>query len=114
VADTSHLKPGQRPQVAPPGEDHAQTHPGPKVYIQVALWLALATAIEVGLYYLEMPSGLFIGILLFLMIVKFVTVAAFFMHLKYDASLFRRLMVTGIMLAIAVYMIVLATFGLFR
>jgi cytochrome c oxidase subunit IV len=112
VADTSHLKPGQRAQVALSGEDHA--HPGPKVYVQVALWLALATAIEVALYYLDMPAGLFIGILLFLMIVKFATVAAFFMHLKYDAPLFRRLMVTGIVLAIAVYMIVLATFGLFR
>ena len=45
MADTSHLKPGQRAQVAPSGEDHA--HPGPKVYVQVALWLALA-AIQKG------------------------------------------------------------------
>jgi cytochrome c oxidase subunit 4 len=130
MADTSHLKPGQRltaakpaPAVAPEaaGAAHASPtaavehdHPGPPLYIKVAAWLALATAIEVGLYYLDMPAGLFIGMLMFLMLVKFTTVVAYFMHLKYDAPLFRRLMVTGIILAIVVYMIVLTTFGLFR
>jgi cytochrome c oxidase subunit 4 len=113
VADTSHLIPGQRPQAASAAaEEHA--HPGPKVYIQVALWLAVATAIEVGLYYLDMPHGLFIGLLMFLMIIKFSVVAMYFMHLKFDAPIFRRLMITGIILAIIVYSIVLTTFGLFR
>jgi cytochrome c oxidase subunit IV len=98
--------------VAPPSVEHA--HPGPRTYIAVAVWLALATAAEVALYYVDMPDGLFIGLLMFFMIVKFTTVVAYFMHLKYDARIFRRLMVTGIALAIAVYMIVLTTFGLFR
>jgi len=124
VADTSHLQPGVKPSVKPqspvapmPG-GHATAgehgHPGPRVYVLVAGWLAVATAIEVGLYYLDMPHGLFIGLLMFLMIVKFATVAAYFMHLKFDAPIFRRLMVTGIILAIIVYSIVLTTFGLFR
>jgi cytochrome c oxidase subunit 4 len=134
LADTSHLKPGQKmtptpaaapaPAVAPeagevtvahavtPAGEHA--HPGPRTYIFVAAWLAIATAIEVGLYYIDMPAGLFIGALMLLMIIKFTTVVAYFMHLKYDAPIFRRLMITGIILAIAVYMIVLTTFGLFR
>ena len=134
MADTSHLKPGQkmpsRPAstVAPPPEapaaervapvhvaaDDEHGHPGPRTYVMVASWLAVATAIEVGLYYIDMPVGLFIGALMFLMVVKFATVVAYFMHLKYDAPIFRRLMVTGIVLALAVYIIVLATFGLFR
>lgn len=132
MADTSHLKPGQKmtaqPSVATapapaaaeapvahpitPAAEH--DHPGPRTYIVVAAWLAIATAIEVGLYYLDIPTGLFIGLLLFLMIIKFTTVVGYFMHLKYDAPIFRRLMITGIALAIAVYMIVLTTFGLFR
>jgi len=94
------------------GVEHA--HPGPRVYIGVALWLAFATAIEVGLYYLKMPHGLFIGLLMFFMTIKFSLVVAYFMHLKFDAKIFRRFMITGIVLAIAVYMIVLLTFGLFR
>jgi cytochrome c oxidase subunit 4 len=96
------------------GHEGVGGHPGPRTYVLVAAWLFVATAIEVGMYYLKMPAGLFIGLLLFLMIVKFTTVVAYFMHLKYDAKIFRRFMVTGIVLAIAVYMIVLLTFGLFR
>jgi caa(3)-type oxidase subunit IV len=133
MADTSHLKPGQKitaartPPAAPAQAPAAAAvvhpvptaavehgHPGPRTYIMVAVWLAVATAIEVGLYYIDMPSGLFIAILMLLMIVKFATVVAYFMHLKFDAPIFRRLMVTGIALALSVYVIVLATFGLFR
>jgi cytochrome c oxidase subunit IV len=99
-------------QAPPPGVEHA--HPGPRVYVAIALWLAAATAAEVGLYYLKMPHGLFIGLLMFFMIIKFSLVVAYFMHLKFDAKIFRRLMVTGLALAITVYMIVLLTFGLFR
>jgi cytochrome c oxidase subunit IV len=122
MADTSHLKPGQRIESPRPdaaegavaGEEHAREHPGPGVYIKVAAWLAFATALEVGLYYLDMPDGLFIGLLMFFMVIKFSLVVAFFMHLKFDAPIFRRLLVTGIILAIVVYATVLATFGLFR
>jgi cytochrome c oxidase subunit 4 len=98
VADTSHLIPGQRPQAtAAAGEEHA--HPGPKVYIQVALWLAVATAIEVGLYYLDMPHGLFIGLLMFLMIIKFSVVAMYFMHLKFEAKTLGWIAVTPLAIA---------------
>ena len=80
----------------------------------VAVWLAIATAIEVGLYYLEMPDGLMIGLLLFFAILKFTLVVLYFMHLKFDAIIFRRLMMTGIVLALSVYIIVLLTFGILR
>jgi len=92
--------------------EHA--HPGPRVYIAVAAWLGIATAVEISLYYLKMPHGLFIGLLLFFMIIKFSLVVAYFMHLKFDARIFRRFMVMGVVLAIIVYGIVLTTFGLFR
>jgi len=105
---------GEQPQPSAKPAQHEGAHPGPRVYIAVALWLALATAAEVALYYLDMPHGLFIGVLLFFMIIKFTMVVAYFMHLKFDAKIFRRFMVTGIVLAVIVYMIVLTTFGLFR
>lgn len=108
--DAPHVQPGQTMPLS--GVEHA--HPGPRTYIAVAIWLAIATAAEVALYYLDMPDGLFIGLLMFFMVVKFTMVVAYFMHLKYDARIFRRLMVTGIALALSVYLIVLLTFGLFR
>jgi cytochrome c oxidase subunit IV len=108
--DAPHVQPGQQMPLS--GVEHA--HPGPRTYIAVAIWLAIATAAEVALFYVDMPDGLLIGLLMFFMVVKFTMVVAYFMHLKYDARIFRRLMVTGIALALSVYLIVLLTFGLFR
>ena len=93
-----------------PDLDH---HPSPRDYVKVAVILAIATAIEVGWYYLDMPKALFIASLLVLAIVKFALVVLWFMHLRFDSAIYRRLFVTGLLLALAVYMIVLLTFGVF-
>jgi hypothetical protein len=42
-----------------------------------------------------------------MMILKFAIVCAYFMHLKYDNPLFRRIFVFGLVLAVAVYCIAL-------
>src|SRR5438067_3850775 len=86
-------------------------HPGPAEYVKVAVVLAVATAFEVGLYYLNLPHGLFVGLLLFFAVVKFSLVALWFMHLRFDSRIFRRLFVTGLILAITGYLIVLVRFG---
>jgi cytochrome c oxidase subunit 4 len=92
-------------------EPELEAHPGPGQYVRVAVVLALATALEVGLYYLDLPHALFATLLLFFAIVKFSLVALWFMHLRFDSRIFRRLFVTGIILATAVYLIVLTIFG---
>ena len=93
-------------------------HPGPKEYIVVAVVLAIATALEVGLYYLaqyvEFNRGLLIALLLILGVIKFALVVLWFMHLRFDSRLFRRLFMTGLVLAVTVYMIVLVTLGVLR
>lgn len=105
---------------APPGHpEHTGTtvehpHPEPRTYVIIAVLLSIATAIEIALYYLDIPDGLMIGLLLFFAILKFSLVVLYFMHLKFDAILFRRLMMTGIILALSVYIIVLLTFGILR
>jgi len=101
----------EEPQLAPGGELAA--HPGPREYIKVAVVLAIATALEVGLYYMDLPHGLLISLLLFFAVIKFSLVALWFMHLRFDSRIFRRLFVTGIVLAISVYMVVLLMFGVF-
>lgn len=93
-----------------PGAAHADhAHPSPLKYVGIALVLAVVTAVEVALYYIEMPDGLLVSMLLGLAVIKFGMVAAFFMHLKFDGRLLRRLFVTGIVLAGAVYTVVLVT-----
>jgi cytochrome c oxidase subunit 4 len=86
-------------------------HPGPKQYVVVAIILAIATALEVGLYYLDIPHALFVGMLLLFAVVKFSLVVLWFMHLRFDSAIFRRLFVAGLILAITVYVIVLVIFG---
>jgi cytochrome c oxidase subunit 4 len=86
-------------------------HPGPKQYVMVAIVLAIATALEVGLYYLDMPHALFAAMLLFFAMVKFSLVVLWFMHLRFDSAIFRNLFVAGLSLAMSVYVIVLVIFG---
>jgi len=89
----------------------AHAHPGPAKYVAVGLILAVVTAIEVGLYYLDLPNGLLVALLLGLAFIKFSMVAAYFMHLKFDSRLLRRVFVTGILLAASVYTVALVTLG---
>ena len=111
TADVTHAPPGHPEHT---GSTVEHPHPSARTYIAVAIWLAIATAIEVAIYYLDIPDGLLIGLLLFFSIIKFSMVVMYFMHLKFDARIFRRLMMTGIILALSVYIIVLLTFGIFR
>jgi cytochrome c oxidase subunit 4 len=77
----------------------------------VAIVLAIATALEVGLYYLDMPHGLFAAMLLLFAFFKFSLVVLWFMHLRFDSAIFRQLFVAGLILAATVYLIVLVIFG---
>ncbi len=88
-------------------DSHA--HPTPLKYVLIALILAVVTGIEVGLYYISMPDKLLVALLMGLAFIKFAMVAAYFMHLKFDGRLLRRLFITGIVLAGAVYTVALVT-----
>jgi cytochrome c oxidase subunit 4 len=92
-------------------EPELAAHPGPKQYVLVAVILAVATGFEVGLYYLNLPHGLLATLLLFFAVIKFSLVVLWFMHLRFDSRIFRRLFVTGLILAMTVYLIVLTIFG---
>ncbi|MGH2830127.1 MAG: cytochrome C oxidase subunit IV family protein [Actinomycetota bacterium] len=92
--------------------EHA--HPGPWKYIQIATILAVITAAEVALYYINIPDGVLVTTLLGMSALKFAMVALYFMHLKFDAPIFKRLFLIGIVLAFTVYIIVLLTFGILR
>ena len=83
-------------------------------YIQLALALAVITALEVVLSYTKDDVGkLFLPLLLIMMAVKFFAVVFYFMHLKFDNRLFGVLFYMGLFLAIGVYVAVLLTFHFF-
>ena len=90
------------------GAEHGG-HPSPVKYVGIAILLAIITALEVALYYINMPEGLLVAFLMVLAFLKFTMVAAFFMHLKFDSPMLRRVFITGIILASVVYTVALLT-----
>ncbi|MEY4392003.1 MAG: hypothetical protein RLZZ544_712, partial [Actinomycetota bacterium] len=72
--------------------DHGLTDAG---YIKIALILAAITALEVSTYYIDF-GALFLPLLLTMMVVKFVMVVSYFMHLKFDNKIFSFLFYVGL------------------
>jgi cytochrome c oxidase subunit 4 len=115
VSTTEHTEHADRTSVA--HDEHTHAHPSDGQYVLIALFLAVITGAEVLTYYVDFFKQHFPILLLTLipmMIIKFGVVAAFFMHLRFDNKLFRRVFITGILLATFVYMIVLSTFHVFK
>ncbi|MEO7556750.1 MAG: cytochrome C oxidase subunit IV family protein [Acidimicrobiales bacterium] len=95
---------------ADPHEAGAHVHPSDLQYVYIAGFLAVLTAAEVSLYYVKLGFLLSALILAVLGVVKFATVAMFFMHLRFDSKIFRYFFVGGLCLAIGVYLILLTMF----
>lgn len=83
-------------------------------YVSIFIVLAIITAVEVAFSYIDMPTPVFLIALFAMMIVKFYLVAAEFMHLKYDHGHFTKLFVTGLVLAVGVYMIFMSASQLWQ
>ncbi|MCX6515823.1 MAG: cytochrome C oxidase subunit IV family protein [Actinobacteria bacterium] len=96
-------------------EKHADAHEhgmSDAGYIKIAIILAAITGLEVSTYYVNF-GPLFMPALLTMMVVKFVMVVSYFMHLKFDSKIFSFLFYVGLGLAIFVYCMALATFKFF-
>jgi cytochrome c oxidase subunit 4 len=89
-------------------------HPTELTYIKVGAALFFITLAEVLTYTFSVRGVVLAALLLPMMALKFGIVAAYFMHLRFDSRLFTRVFVTGIILAIAVYIIVLTTLHVFE
>jgi cytochrome c oxidase subunit 4 len=96
------------------GHGHDQVHDvSDWTYIKIAVALMILTAAEVAVSYMDI-GPLMVPSLLIMMAIKFMTVILYFMHLKYDNPLFRRLFYTGVLLAVFVYTVALLTFHYFE
>lgn len=91
-------------------EHEGHGHPSDRSYVGIAVVLAALTALEVVSFYLEEQLGGFlVPALMVMMVIKFVLVVAWFMHLRFDGKLFPRVFASGLVLAIGVYVIALTT-----
>lgn len=102
------------PTQAAPVEHAEHEHPSDWAYVKIAIFLAVVTAIEVALSYVEVGNETSTNVLLIIgAVIKFATVALYFMHLKFDNPVLKRLFVSGLVLAIFCYVAYLATLGVF-
>lgn len=92
-----------------PDTEHGLSTAG---YVRIALILAAITALEVSTYYVDF-GWLFMPALMIMMVIKFVMVVSYFMHLKFDNKVFSWLFYSGLVLAVGVYCAALATFKFF-
>jgi cytochrome c oxidase subunit 4 len=88
---------------------HEEKHPGPLEYVQIGAILAVITAIEVGIYYIDLSQALLVTALLVFSAAKFSLVVLWFMHLKFDHPLFSTMFIMGFFLALSIFVVALAT-----
>lgn len=96
--------------------EHAAPHPTPKQYVQIALFLAALTAIEVALFYIEegveaVTTAVTAPMLIVLALIKFVIVVGWYMHLRFEKSLVTKFFTVGAVAALVLYGAMLVALG---
>lgn len=96
-----------------PTEQHH--HPSIGQYWKIAALLAVLTAVEVALFYIDNAlelGGLNYLLLIILALLKFVIVVGWFMHLRFEKPMLNRFFTAGFMLAMGCYAVVLGAMGI--
>ena len=94
-------------------QGHSEPHTSNGTYLLVALVLAVITAVEVMVFYLEALRPIIVPTLVVLSASKFILVASFFMHLKYDGRVLRGLFAGPLFVAVAIILAMMALYGVF-
>jgi cytochrome c oxidase subunit 4 len=77
-------------------------HASVKTYVLVGVILTIITAVEVAIFYIPALAGILVPALLTFSVAKFLIVVSFYMHLKYDDAIFRRVFYGPLTLAVVV------------
>lgn len=85
-----------------------EEHPTPKKYVEIGGILAVITAVEVAVFYVESLRPILVPVFLILSAVKFVLVVMFYMHLKFDSRLFTGAFVFGLLIAASIVIALMA------
>lgn len=94
-------------------EHSGEPHVTNRFYVVIALILAVLTAMEVMVFYVDALSPVVLPLLLVLMSIKFTLVAMFFMHLRFDSRLLTGIFGWCLFLAASIILALLAVFGKF-
>lgn len=87
-------------------------HPTEKRYWMIALFLGIVTAVEIAIAYIpDLNRTLLTVGLIGLGILKFSVVVGWFMHLRFENKTMNRLFAIGLVLALSLFFVVLATFS---
>ena len=110
LAESRGIK-GPTEREAPAEHVGKRAHPGPVEYVKIGSILAVITAVEVGIYYVEAIEDALVPILIVLSALKFSLVVMWFMHLKFDSRVFSWLLAGGLALIGLLLVVVLSTLG---
>ncbi len=110
LAESRGIK-GPTEREAPAEHVGRRAHPGPVEYVKIGSILAVITAVEVGIYYVEAIEDVLVPILIALSALKFSLVVMWFMHLKFDSRVFSWLLAGGLALIGLLLVVVLSTLG---
>lgn len=88
-------------------EKAKHAHPN---YIGIFIFLAVLTAVELGVAFLPWPKTLLILLLVFFAIWKAVLVALYYMHLRYEPTRLRLLAIAPLPLAVVLVVAVTREF----
>lgn len=90
---------------AVPDAQHSDMHEHPSqgTYIKIAIFLAIITGVEVLIYYIEAFEAFLVPTLVVLSAIKFITVVAYFMHLKFDSRMLAFTFTASMLVSMAVF-----------
>ncbi|HUO99958.1 MAG TPA: cytochrome C oxidase subunit IV family protein [Gemmatimonadota bacterium] len=86
-------------------------HASKATYWMVALILGIITMLEVAVFYVPALRAVIVPALLALSAAKFILVAMFFMHLKYDVPVLTVLFSGALVVAAAIVLALMVLFG---
>jgi cytochrome c oxidase subunit 4 len=98
---------------AAPAAEGAHVGAGPRTYLVIGGFLFLLTVMEVAVFYIEQLSPVLVPVLIFLALAKFILVAMFYMHLRFDHAWFSYLFVGPLVIATGLAVSLLWLFGVF-
>jgi cytochrome c oxidase subunit 4 len=104
---------GEGALVAGSAEASAHGSPGPRTYLVIAAFLVVLTVMEVTVFYVQALAGVLVPLLIFLSLAKFVLVALFYMHLRFDDAWFSYLFAFPLLIMVGLAVYLLWLFGIF-
>ena len=89
--------------------EHA--HPQAPVYLVIAFVLVVLTLLELMVFYVQSLQPMLVPLLIILALAKFALVAGYYMHLKYDQTIFTVFFGFPLLLAVFIGTSLLMLFG---